>query len=76
MGLLLGAALSFGFLYAEKRWGLLPGEVYKLERVDIEFRLTDLSAILGVSMLICYLSTLAPARRGAKLPPVEGLRYD
>ncbi|MBK7844471.1 MAG: ABC transporter permease [Bdellovibrionales bacterium] len=76
MGLLLGAALSFGFLYAEKRWGLLPGEVYKLERVDIEFRLTDLSAIFGVSMLICYLATLAPARRGAKLPPVEGLRYD
>lgn len=76
LGVLLGVALCFGFLYAEQHWGLLPGEVYKLERIDVEFRWTDISAIFGAALLICFLATLAPARRGSKLAPVEGLRYE
>lgn len=76
IGVVLGVALCYGFVYAEQKWGLLPGEVYKLERVDVEFRWTDISAIFAASLFICFLATLAPARRGAKLAPVEGLRYE
>lgn len=76
LGMSLGIGIAYAFMYAEKHWGLLPGEVYKLERIDIEFRATDMLAILLTSLTICYLATLAPARRGARLPPVEGLRYD
>ena len=35
-----------------------------------------LVAIVGAATLICLLSTLVPARRGASLDPVEGLRYE
>lgn len=80
----LGAALGMiwgwlgcrVFLWAEKKWGLFPGEVYKLDHVNLEMRTFDILAILGATLLICYLATLAPARRGAKLRPVEGLRYE
>ncbi|MCB0362504.1 MAG: ABC transporter permease [Bdellovibrionales bacterium] len=76
LGMIVGMGLCYAFLFAQQRWGLLPGEVYKLERVDIEFRATDMGAILLASLLICYISTRAPARRGADMSPVEGLRYD
>jgi len=76
LGICLGVALCFGFLYLEREYGLLPGEVYKLEEIDAEFRWLDISLILVASLFICYLATLVPARRGAKLSPIEGLRYE
>lgn len=76
LGLLLGWCGCQTFLWAEKKWGLFPGEVYKLDFVELEIRVFDLVSILSVTLLICYISTLAPARRGARLLPVEGLRYE
>ncbi|MCB0349927.1 MAG: ABC transporter permease [Bdellovibrionales bacterium] len=80
LGAVLGLIWGWGgcqvFLWAEKKWGLFPGEVYKLDHVDLEIRFLDVTLILVCTMFICYLATLAPARRGAKLLPVEGLRYE
>jgi lipoprotein-releasing system permease protein len=86
-GLLLGFfgslfGLAFGllgcgiFTWAQNRWGLFPGEVYKIDHVFLEIRTADLGAILVTTWLICLIATWAPARRGATLPPVEGLRYE
>lgn len=80
VGALFGIILGWGgcqiFLWAERVWTIFPGEVYKLDYVDLEIRPLDLALILLSTMAICYLSTLAPARRGAKLLPVEGLKYE
>lgn len=73
-GMLLGLALGYGL--AQTALFEIPGEVYKLDRLPVEARLIDLAAIMGVSFLICFISTLAPALRGAKLHPVDGLRYE
>jgi len=75
-GLLLGWIGCRIFLWLETMYGLFPGEVYKLDHVDLEIRFADIGSILVVTLGICYLATLAPARRGAKLTPVEGLRYE
>ncbi len=86
-GLVIGAAGSaFGvllgwigcriFLKLETVYGLFPGKVYKLDHVVLQIRKTDMAVILLVTLVICYVATLAPARRGAKLNPVEGLRYE
>lgn len=76
IGLTLGWLGCRVFIWAEKHWGLFPGEVYKLDFVELEIRFLDVVFILASTMLICYISTLAPAFKGAKLPPVEGLRYE
>jgi lipoprotein-releasing system permease protein len=75
-GLLLGALLCWGFSILENQFGLLPGEIYKLSQFSPELRWFDLLSIFVVAFLICFISTLAPARRGAKLEAVEGLRYE
>lgn len=71
----LGWILCQMFMWAQSRFGLISGSVYKLDNIQVEIRLIDLSAILVATIIICFLATLAPARRGAKLSPVEGLRY-
>jgi lipoprotein-releasing system permease protein len=76
LGLVLGLLGCQAFLWAEKKYSLFPGEVYKLNFVQLEVRWEDLSVILIVALFFCYLSALAPAKRGAQLLPVEGLRYE
>ncbi len=86
-GLLLGAigatgGIGFGILLAkafkkiEETWGLMPADVYKIEVFKAELRMTDLSAVFLATFLVCFLSTLLPALRGARLNPCEGLRYE
>lgn len=54
----------------------LPPEVYKLNSLVLEMNAKDLVFIFFASMLICFVSTISPARRNYKLKPSEGLRYD
>ncbi|MGE0763492.1 MAG: ABC transporter permease [Bdellovibrionales bacterium] len=76
LGVLLGLLACGLFMWVQNYWSLMPAEVYKLDRITIELRFWDLMAILGASWVISFLATLGPARRGAALPPVEGLRYE
>ncbi|MCB0407924.1 MAG: ABC transporter permease [Bdellovibrionales bacterium] len=74
-GLLLGLAACYGFLYLQSQYGVISSEVYKLDKIELDFEFLDFIIIFSASMLICFLATLAPARRGALLNPVEGLQY-
>lgn len=76
LGLLVGFAICGAFMWGQAQFGLIPAEVYKLDRIDVEFRWTDLLAIVGVCLAICFVFSWAPARRGAQLSPIEGLRYE
>jgi lipoprotein-releasing system permease protein len=76
LGIILGLGGCAVFLWAERTWGLFPGEVYKLDFVQLEVRPLDMFLIVLCTMVVCFLATLAPARRGAELQPVEGLRYE
>lgn len=75
-GLILGVLLAVAFVVAQKFVVLLPVEAYRLDHVGIELRPWDALAIVVAATVICLLSTLVPARRGAQLDPVEGLRYE
>ena len=73
-GVLLGLVLCE--IVEQATWLYVPGEIYKFDRLPIEVRISDLLVILGATFVACFLSTLLPAIRGAKLKPVEGLRYE
>jgi lipoprotein-releasing system permease protein len=75
-GLLLGLLLSGLFVLAQNYVVLMPVEAYRLDRIGVELRAIDLVMIVVASIAVCLLSTLVPARRGARLDPVEGLRYE
>lgn len=76
MGFGLGLLFCGVFLVLQDSFGLLDGSVYKLDNIAPQIRWTDNLAIFSITLLICLISTLAPAWRGARLKPVEGLRYE
>lgn len=76
MGGGLALLLAQGFVWMQNRWTLLPGEVYKIDYVMLDWRLGDILSVIFAAALISFLASLGPATRGAKLPPVEGLRYE
>jgi len=74
VGIFLGIALAMVVKYT--RLVDVPGDIYKFDHLPIEIRWTDLSAIFIVTVLICFLSSILPARKGASLKPIEGLKYE
>lgn len=75
-GFLLGFVLCLLFQFAQSRLGLIAGEVYRLDSIELSIRWVDSLAICFATLLICFIATLAPARRGGRLSPVEGLRNE
>ncbi len=75
-GLLLGVCLAGAFLWAQSAFDLLPAEVYKLNRIGVEFDPIDIGIVVFAAVTICVVASLAPAARASQLDPVEGLRHD
>lgn len=75
-GIALGLLACRIFEYAQTKWHIIPAEVYKLDHIELRVNGIDLVAILGASLIVCLLATLVPSRRGARVSPVEGLRYE
>jgi lipoprotein-releasing system permease protein len=76
IGFIMGLIFCWIFLFMQDHFALLNSAVYKLNRIDVQIRFTDVFAICISAMVICFISSLAPAWRGARLNPVEGLRYE
>jgi lipoprotein-releasing system permease protein len=76
LGTLLGLLLCEGFNVMQQHFQLMAGSVYKVEGIRASVRPIDLLAIGGATIGICFFATLAPAWRGARLRPTEGLRYE
>lgn len=75
-GLLLGAILAGLFVWAQTTFDLLPAEVYKLNKIGVEFDILDISIVIVTAILICVVASLSPAARASNLDPVEGLRHE
>lgn len=76
LGFILGLILCVLFNWAQGRLGLISGAVYRVDSIQVNIRFLDTIAICVATMLICFLATLAPAKRGADLNPMEGLRNE
>ncbi len=74
IGIVLGLVLSL--VVRHTNLVDVPGDVYKFDHLPIDIRIGDLAAIFIVTVLICFVSSIIPAFKGAKLKPVEGLKYE
>jgi lipoprotein-releasing system permease protein len=59
----------FGFKF-------LPGGIYYLNELPSQVNGADVAAIIIVTLLISFLSTIYPSWRASRLDPVETLRYE
>jgi len=54
----------------------IPIEVYHIAYVPFRLKFLDLALIIGVALLISFLSTLFPSHRASKVDPVVALKYE
>ncbi|MGZ5497132.1 MAG: FtsX-like permease family protein [Candidatus Aminicenantales bacterium] len=78
IGTALGSLLGLGWCALANAFELIkiPVDIYQISYVPFRMRPLDLAVIVGVALLICFISTLFPARRAAKIDPVVALKYE
>lgn len=75
-GVILGAFFSFGFLWIQNFWDLLPAQIYKLGFVDIDFRLGDILLVSFSCLGVCFLASFFSALKLLTFPLLKGLHYE
>ena len=74
IGLIVGLAVTF----ALGRYKLLhlPGEIYFIDTLPVKIEWTDFALVGVAATALCFLASLYPAWRAARLAPVESIRYE
>ncbi|MBK9333073.1 MAG: FtsX-like permease family protein [Ignavibacteria bacterium] len=73
-GMILGIGIILSQIYFE--FYKLDTSVYKMEALPVELRIPDLIYIPAAAMLLCYLASIYPSRRAARLNPVNSIRWE
>jgi lipoprotein-releasing system permease protein len=78
VGTLLGCLAGFLICWAQETFHFfsLPAEIYFINTLPIEMKTMDFLKVALAAMGLCFLATVYPARKGAKLVPVDAIRYE
>jgi lipoprotein-releasing system permease protein len=78
IGTALGAVLGLVWCGLANAFELIkiPVDIYQISYVPFRMRPFDLALIVGITLLITFVSTLFPARRAARVDPVVALKYE
>lgn len=74
IGFILGVGLSL--ILKHYKFIELPKGVYPMDTLPIRLEWPDLTLIGVAALALCFLATVYPARRAARLKPAEALHYE
>ena len=77
VGTAVGSLIGFAVCYAQQRFNIIsiPGDVYLINSLPVDMNVFDFVLVIAVSMTICLLTSIYPARKAASLMPVQAIRY-
>ena len=78
IGTLIGNGGGYLTCWLLKRYQFieLPKDVFYVNTLPVKIYPEYFALVVGVSLLICLVATLYPARQASRLVPVEAIRYD
>lgn len=78
LGVTLALTVSDVVAFIERVLGIqfLSADVYFISDLPSELKMTDVSVIVGVALIISFFATLYPAYKASKTEPAEALRYE
>ncbi len=77
-GTVAGSGLGLLLIWVQNTYRIirLAGDVYQISYLPMKLTWSDFALVVGATLAISFLATLSPARRAARLDPVEVLRYE
>jgi lipoprotein-releasing system permease protein len=78
VGTLLGCLGGYVICWAQETFHFfsLPPEIYFINTLPIEMKVFDFVKVAAAAMTLCFFATVYPARKAAKLVPVDAIRYE
>ena len=77
IGTALGCLLGYVICWIQARYELIaiPGDIYIISSLPVDMEVADFLLVSLVSITICILASIYPARKAALLQPVEAIRH-
>jgi lipoprotein-releasing system permease protein len=78
VGTVAGSAFGLLLIWVQNTYRIirLAGDVYQISYLPMKLTGSDFAMIVGSTLVISFLATLSPARRAARMDPVDVLRYE
>lgn len=73
IGVVLGVIISL--ILGHTNFIRLPADVYYIDKLPVKIEVMDILSVVAAATLIVLIATLYPARRAAKLDPLDAIRY-
>ncbi len=77
IGIVIGTILSLGILWYVENYSIAGiTSIYYLTKIPVELSIEEIMVIIGVNILIIFLSSIFPAYRAGRMETMEALRHE
>jgi lipoprotein-releasing system permease protein len=78
VGLFAGSIIGAGVVLAQKYFEFykLDSSIFSISALPVMIDITDFIFVSLAALVLCFIASLYPARRAAKLNPVESIRWE